>query len=79
MIPVYNAELCLENLYDQLMPVMKATTAQFEVIMVEDHGTDDSWRIIRKLASSNLRYLSSQSAEQLKQQSSGFHLNQYTI
>ena len=79
VIPVYNAELCLENLSDQLMPVMKATTAQVEVIMVEDHGTDDSCRIIRKLASSNLRYLSGQLARQLKQQSSGFHLNQYAI
>ena len=50
VIPVYNAELSLENLYGQLMPAMEATTAQFEVIMVEDHGEDDSWSIISKLA-----------------------------
>lgn len=50
VIPVYNAEPCLENLYDQLMPVMKTTTAQVEVIMVEDVGKDNSWRIISKLA-----------------------------
>ena len=50
VIPVYNAELSLEKLYNQLMPAMEATTAKFEVIMVEDHGEDDSWRIIRKLA-----------------------------
>lgn len=79
VIPVYSAELCLENFYDQLMPVMKATTTQFEVTMVEDHGKDDSRRIFGRLASSNVRYLSGQLARQLKQQSSSFHLNQYAI
>jgi hypothetical protein len=38
VIPVYNAGLSLGKLYGQLMPAMEATTGQFEVIMVEDHG-----------------------------------------
>ena len=49
VIPVYNAELSLEKLYDQLMPAMEATTTQFKVIMVKDHGKDGSWRITNKL------------------------------
>jgi glycosyltransferase involved in cell wall biosynthesis len=49
VIPVYNAELSLEKLYNQLMPAMEATTAQFEVIMVEDHGKDGSWSITNKM------------------------------
>jgi glycosyltransferase involved in cell wall biosynthesis len=55
VIPVYNAEPCLENLYDQLIPAMEAITTQFEVIMVEDHGEDDSWSIISRLAEQDTR------------------------
>jgi glycosyltransferase involved in cell wall biosynthesis len=55
VIPVYNAELNLGNLYDQLMPAMEATTGQFEIIMVEDHSQDDSWRIISNLTKKDTR------------------------
>lgn len=55
VIPVYNAGPNLRNLYDQLMPVMEATTGQFEVIMVEDHGADDSWSIVSNLAEQDTR------------------------
>jgi len=53
VIPVFNAEASLENLYRQLMPAMEAITEEFEVIMVDDHGGDESWNIIRKLANQN--------------------------
>ena len=33
--PVYNAELSLGSLYDQLLPFKVSTTNQFEVIMIE--------------------------------------------
>ena len=55
VIPVYNAELNLGNLYQQLMPAMEATTSQFEIIMVEDHSQDDSWRIISNLTKKDTR------------------------
>jgi len=55
VIPVYNAELNLKNLYEQLMPAMEAVTPQFEVIMVEDRGTDDSWNIISELTGLDTR------------------------
>jgi glycosyltransferase involved in cell wall biosynthesis len=55
VIPVYNAGLSLEKLYDQLIPAMEAVAGQFEVIMVEDHGTDDSWSIISRLAEQDTR------------------------
>lgn len=50
VIPVYNAEGSLNELYNQLVPAMEAATVQFEIIMVEDRGTDNSWDIISKLA-----------------------------
>ena len=55
VIPVYNAEPCLGNLYDQLIPAMEAITTQFEVIMVEDNSADDSWSIVSKLAEQDTR------------------------
>ena len=55
VIPVYNAELSLGELYRELMPAMEAITEHFEVIMVEDHGVDDSWKIISNLAEQDTR------------------------
>lgn len=57
IIPVYNAELSLETLYGQLIPAMEDITKDFEVIMVEDHGSDNSWGIITKLADRDSRVL----------------------
>ena len=49
VIPVFNAESSLENLYNQLILAMEAITESFEIIMVEDCGGDSSWDIIMKL------------------------------
>ena len=55
VIPVYNAEMTLRNLYEQLVPAMEALTERFEVIMVEDCGRDHSWGIIRELVARDNR------------------------
>jgi len=55
IIPVYNAALSLETLYGQLISAMEDITKDFEVIMVEDHGSDDSWGIIKKLVKRDSR------------------------
>jgi len=49
VIPVYNADLSLENLYLKLIPAMEAITKSFEVIMVDDGSRDGSWDIIMQL------------------------------
>ena len=49
VIPVYNADLSLENLYLKLIPAMEAITKSFEVIMVDDGSRDGSWEIIMQL------------------------------
>jgi glycosyltransferase involved in cell wall biosynthesis len=53
VIPVFNAEASLENLYRQLIPALEAITEEFEVIMIDDHGGDGSWDVIKKLANQN--------------------------
>lgn len=55
IIPVYNAELSLETLYGQLISAMEDITKDFEIIMVEDHGSDNSWGIITKLVGRDSR------------------------
>lgn len=49
VIPVYNADLSLENLCLKLIPAMEAITKSFEVIMVDDGSRDGSWEIIMQL------------------------------
>ena len=55
VIPVFNAESSLENLYSQLILAMEAITENFEIIMVEDCGGDSSWDIIMKLTDRDSR------------------------
>lgn len=55
VIPVFRAELCLSELYRQLIPAMEALASDFEVIFVEDCGGDGSWSIIQALAAQDPR------------------------
>ncbi len=57
IIPVYNAELTLLDLYQQLIPAMESITTDFEVIFVEDCGKDKSWQIIQEIANRNKRVI----------------------
>ena len=50
VIPVYKAEKCLEELYARLAPVLKTISQDYEIILIEDCGGDNSWKIIEKLA-----------------------------
>jgi undecaprenyl-phosphate 4-deoxy-4-formamido-L-arabinose transferase len=50
VIPVFNAEPNLPELYRQLMPAMAALVERFEVILVEDCSRDGSWEIVSRLA-----------------------------
>ena len=53
--PVYKAEECLEELYRRLVAVLERTGEPFEIVMVNDGSPDDSWRLIRELASRDAR------------------------
>jgi len=48
--PVYKAESCLDMLYSRLVPVLEAISPDFEIVMVNDHSPDASWKIVKKLA-----------------------------
>lgn len=43
VIPVYNSEKSIEELYDQIIEVFKQITQNFEIIMVDDASKDKVW------------------------------------
>jgi len=55
VIPVYKAEGCLNELYDRLKTSLETITADFEIILVEDCGGDNSWKIITEIATKDSR------------------------
>ena len=50
VIPVYQAEACLEELYRRLQAALAPISQDFEIVLIEDCGGDRSWQIIMELA-----------------------------
>jgi glycosyltransferase involved in cell wall biosynthesis len=50
VVPVYNSELTLATLVDKLSQSLPNLAAQWEIILVNDGSTDQSWRVICDLA-----------------------------
>jgi glycosyltransferase involved in cell wall biosynthesis len=57
IIPVYMAENCLNELYRRLRESLETISSNFEIILVEDNGNDNSWLVIEQLASIDSRVL----------------------
>jgi glycosyltransferase involved in cell wall biosynthesis len=53
LVPVYNSSEILPNLIERIIPVAKSLSVPFEVILVNDGSSDDSWKIIRHLATTH--------------------------
>ena len=49
VIPLYNEEESLPELYNWIKRVMQENGFSYEIIFVDDGSTDASWEIIRKL------------------------------
>lgn len=50
VVPVYNSAATLQELYERLAAVLERYGASFEMIFVEDAGTDASWHVLTSLA-----------------------------
>jgi glycosyltransferase involved in cell wall biosynthesis len=55
VVPVYKAENCLDELYHRLVTALGPITSDFEIILVEDCGGDNSWQVIEQLATTDKR------------------------
>ena len=55
VVPVYNAAECLRELHRRLATQVGAVTEDYELVLVEDGGSDGSWEIIQELARSDTR------------------------
>lgn len=55
VIPLYNEEESIKELYDWIAKVMEANRFSFEVVFVDDGSTDDSWEEILKMSSADPR------------------------
>ena len=55
VIPVYKAELCLGELYRRLKTSLESISPDFEIVLVEDCGGDNSWQVIERLAAADPR------------------------
>ncbi len=49
IIPVYNSEASLRELFDRLEPVMKSTGKPFEILAIDDGSQDGSWQALQDL------------------------------
>lgn len=50
VVPVYRSQAMLRELYRRIVTAVEPIDPAFELILVEDCGGDDSWRVIQELA-----------------------------
>lgn len=55
VIPVYRSQATLPELHRRLVAALESLDVPFEIILVEDCGGDDSWRVISEIAARDKR------------------------
>lgn len=55
--PVYRAENIIPQLVDRISRNAEKITSEYEIILVEDCGPDNSWQVIQQLASGNQKII----------------------
>lgn len=53
IVPVYNSESSLNELFRELESVFRELNLSFEVIFIDDGSQDKSWQVLRKLKNDN--------------------------
>jgi len=51
VIPVYGCRACLEELHRQLTAALAALTSDYEIVLVNDACPQNSWEVIKAIAS----------------------------
>ena len=50
VIPLYNEDESIKELYDWIVRVAKNNSLTYEIIFVNDGSTDNSWKVIEELS-----------------------------
>ncbi len=58
VVPVYNSEDTLRDLYERISATMEKHNGKFELIFVEDGSVDSSWKIISEIAQKDEKVIS---------------------
>ena len=53
VIPLLNEQNSLEELTSSISTVVKSLRLEFEIILIDDGSTDNSWKTISKICSNN--------------------------
>ena len=53
VIPLFNESESLEELHDWILSSMSNYSKNFEIILIDDGSTDNSWQIIKNLSKKN--------------------------
>jgi undecaprenyl-phosphate 4-deoxy-4-formamido-L-arabinose transferase len=53
VIPVYNSEASLPELFERLEQVMKSTGKPYEIMFIDDGSQDGSWQVLQELKSAH--------------------------
>lgn len=53
VIPLFNESESLEELHDWILSSMSNYSKSFEIILIDDGSTDNSWQIIKNLSKKN--------------------------
>lgn len=53
IVPVYNSEDSLEELFQRLEKTFVAIAAEFIVVFIDDYSKDNSWKVVSELQSQN--------------------------
>ena len=55
VVPVYNSRSSLEELHRRLVASVESISREFEIVLVDDSSSDDSWGVIRGIAARDQR------------------------
>lgn len=50
VVPVYNEQLCIDELYDRLSAVLAKVADDCEIVFIDDGSVDSTWKLISELA-----------------------------
>jgi polyisoprenyl-phosphate glycosyltransferase len=55
VVPAYGCADCLSALHERLTRTLETVTPDFEIVLVEDGGSDGSWEVIERLVAEDAR------------------------